>query len=126
MTRTIHARVQRSGRYWAVYVPEVDRWTQARHLREVDPMARDLAALMLDVEADTLRIDITIATPAAAAELRAAARELYDAGLTLRDIGKVLDVSYQRAHQLLSTTTGTAPTAARKTPARKVAAKKAS
>jgi transposase-like protein len=34
--------------------------------------------------------------------VRAAARELADAGLTMRDIGQLLGISYQRAQQLVS------------------------
>ncbi len=38
----------------------------------------------------------------AAEELRAAAQELSRSGMPLRDIGQLLGVSYQRAHQLVS------------------------
>jgi len=38
----------------------------------------------------------------AAQEVRVAAKELRHRGLTVRDIGAALDVSYQRAHQLIS------------------------
>lgn len=37
----------------------------------------------------------------AAAQVRAAARELHDNGLALRD-GRILGVSYERAHQVVS------------------------
>jgi hypothetical protein len=42
--------------------PEVQRTTQARTLREVEPMARDLIAIMEDVPADsfTLFMDVPI------------------------------------------------------------------
>jgi hypothetical protein len=36
----------RDGRFWLIHVPEIDRHTQARHLREIDTMARDLVAVM--------------------------------------------------------------------------------
>lgn len=38
----------------------------------------------------------------AAAATKAAARELADSGMTLRDVGKVLGVSHKRVHQLLT------------------------
>jgi hypothetical protein len=38
----------------------------------------------------------------AAAEARLAAKELHDQGVPVRDIGRALGVSYQRAHQLAS------------------------
>lgn len=49
-----------------------------------------------------LREESQRAQAAAAAELRQAARELKDTGMPLRDIGHLLNVSYQRAHQLVS------------------------
>ncbi len=38
----------------------------------------------------------------AAVEVRLAAKGLRDQGLTVRDIGRTLEVSYQRAHQLVN------------------------
>ena len=98
--------------------------TQARNLRELDAMTRDLVAVMTETPAgeaevtyqfllpDTVRGHLDRATvlreassranAEAAAEVRAAARELADAGLTMRDIGQLLGVSYQRAQQLVS------------------------
>ena len=107
-----------------LYVPEVDRWTQARNLREIETMARDLIAVMEGVPTDSFNLHVDLITPepvaahlarsrefaeqaataraAAAAESRAAARELHDVGVPLRDIGELLHVSYQRAHQLVT------------------------
>jgi transcriptional regulator with XRE-family HTH domain len=121
--KTYHADVERDGRFWAIRVQEVGRSTQARHVREIEPMARDLIVVMEDVPADSFRLEVNITLPDevrkdlelsaelrrqaavsqhAAAELtRNAARQLHQDGLTLRDIGKLLDVSHQRAHQLV-------------------------
>jgi hypothetical protein len=52
------------------------------------------AAARLRDEADAARSE-------AAAEVRRAARELASRGFSLRDIGTMLDVSHQRAHQLV-------------------------
>lgn len=115
--------VDRDGRYWRVRVPEAERSTQARHLREVELMARDLIAVMEDVPPDSFELDVHIKLPgdihqelARSAELREqassaqteaarlsrdAARRLYDQGLPLRDIGQILGVSFQRAKQLV-------------------------
>lgn len=120
---TYTVQVTRGDRYWLVHVPSVDRYTQARHLREVDEMARDLVATMAGVEPDLFELDVHVAMPESAAkrlayatelrevsrrsqseaaeEVRAAARELKAAGMPLRDIGILLDVSYQRAGQLV-------------------------
>ena len=122
--RTYHAEVRRSGKYWAVYVREVNRFTQARHLREVDGMTADLIELMTgakagsftvayDIElpetvrehlarAEQLRTQSAQAQAEAAAEVRAAARELHQGGLPLRDVGQLLGISHQRAHQLVA------------------------
>lgn len=121
---TYTATAERDGRFWSVHVPAVDRWTQARSLREVDVMAKDLVAVMLDVDPGSIRVDLEIRLPtsvqehveaakrlreaaaeansAAARESRAAARTLADQGMTMRDIGAALGISHQRAAQLVS------------------------
>jgi hypothetical protein len=113
----------RDGRFWHIHVPQVSRSTQARSLREIEPMARDLIAIMEDVEPTSFTVDISIRLPddvtleletaaslrekAASAQAEAArlsrnaAHRLHQLGLPVRDIGKVLGISYQRAHQLV-------------------------
>ena len=103
--------------------------TQARHLRELDALAKDLIVVMTgDNEEDIvveydfrlpddvaehlrrseeLRAASAEAQAAAAAEIRSAARQLHEQGVALRDIGKVLGVSHQRAHQLVSSVVDT-------------------
>jgi hypothetical protein len=119
-----HVRVERGEKYWLLHVAEIDRWTQARNLREVEPMARDLIAIMEDVPSTSFELDIDITAPAtvaahldrsrqlieqaataraaAAFEARVAALMLHDDGVPLRDVGTILGVSYQRAHQLVT------------------------
>lgn len=114
--------MRRATAIWLVHVPEVDRWTQARKVAEIEPMARDLAAVMTGTASDAIEVDVQIELPATvrehltevdrareeeaaartrgAAELRKAVRELREADISLRDIGKLLGISYQRAHQL--------------------------
>jgi len=121
--KTYRAEVDRDGRVWRVRVPEVERTTQARNLSEVEPMARDLIAIMDDIPADSFCLDVTITLPAdvqeelersaalrqdaarsqaaAAAAARRAARRLRDQGLPLKDVGQALGVSFQRAKQLI-------------------------
>ena len=62
--RTYHAEVDRDGSVWRIRVPEVARTTQARTLREVEPMARDLIAIMDDIPADSFDLDVTLTLPA--------------------------------------------------------------
>jgi hypothetical protein len=121
--RTYHAEVDRDGSFWRVRVPEVERTTQARTLREVEPMARDLIVIMDDVPAESFDLEVTITLPAeiraeldrsaelreqaarsqaqAAQLARRAAKRLREQGLPLQDVGQVLGVSFQRAKQLI-------------------------
>lgn len=121
--KTYHATATRDGKFWLVHVPEVDRYTQARSLREVDVMAHDLIAIMTDEDPAEFNVLVEAKVPAPASRLleqahhqrriaeeasaaastahRAAARVLADGGMTVRDIGYVLGVSHQRVHQLL-------------------------
>jgi predicted RNase H-like HicB family nuclease len=119
-----HANATRDDRFWLVHVPEVDRHTQARTVDEIELMARDLIAIMTGADASSVELRVTIELPAsvrtkldrverareteraaradAAAELRAAAIELKRTGMSVRELGRVLGVSYQRAGQLTS------------------------
>jgi hypothetical protein len=121
--KTYHAEVDRDGKVWRIRVPGVARTTQARTLREVEPMARDLIAIMDDIPADSFDLDVALTLPAeiqaeldrsaelrdeaarsqaqAAQLARRAARRLRDQGLPLQDVGKALGVSFQRAKQLI-------------------------
>lgn len=117
------AIAERDGDFWFINVPEVQRSTQARRASQVEATARDLIAIMTDQDPSTVTVDIAWrvdpavevhlartrelrATAAranadAAEEARLAARKLADSGLGSTDIGAVLGVSKQRAHQLL-------------------------
>ncbi|PZR70063.1 MAG: hypothetical protein DLM66_05005 [Candidatus Dormiibacter spiritus] len=121
--RKYRAEVSRDGRFWLVHVPEVERTTQARTLGELQSMTEDLISIMtgaspeaFEVEyqirvppaamahldaATRLRDDATRAQARAAAEVREAAKALRATGMPVRDIGRTMGISYQRAHQLL-------------------------
>ena len=75
---TYTARVERDGRFWLIHVPQVDRYTQARHLREVEPMVRDLVAVMLDVDPASFAVAVDIALPKSVTVHMAAAGKLRD------------------------------------------------
>ncbi len=124
-TTTYTATAVREGRWWNIQVPEVGGQTQARRLADIETMARELIAVTLDVPLSAVAVAVTITKVGSvqnvseraaaikearrqAAELeqwqlaQAAqlAHELTDAAVPLRDIGTILDVSYQRVHQL--------------------------
>lgn len=104
--------------------------TQARRLAEVPAQARDFICTVTDTAPSEVDVHLTITVDgidvsaradrvignrtlaeryaaAAQAEARRLARELASHGLAVRDIGEVLQVSFQRAQQLISTRTPT-------------------
>ena len=123
---THKATVTRDGRCWMVRIPEIGGLTQARRLSEAKYMARSLVAITLHIPADSFDVDVevgkvgTVQVAERAARLRAAretatrlerevqndaeslARDLANEGLPLPDIGDILGISYQRAHQLVA------------------------
>ena len=121
---TYTVTAERAGKYWHLRVPAVDRSTQARKVSEIDEMARDLIAIMTGSEPESFDISVHLVLPADAAEhfqrsttlretaakanaesaveSRAGARALQDAGLSIREIASVMDLSFQRVHQLVN------------------------
>ena len=121
------AEVTRDGRWWMIEVPEINELTQARRLSEIELMAREVIAVALGVPVGEVAVDVNIGSVGAvqdvterarkirserarAAELDHAASEhaaelakqLASAQVPVRDIGTILGVSFQRAHQLVS------------------------
>lgn len=120
------AEARRFGRWWAVDVPAVKGvHTQARRLADVEPMARDAIALVLDVPPRSFDI---VVRPVLLTRLEAIVREarearvlaqetqldaarrsvlalraLERADVPLRDAGELLGMSHQRAAQLAGT-----------------------
>ena len=122
---TYTARTTRSGNWWAIQISELDGvFSQARRLEQVEDMARDAIAATLDVAPDSFAVTVVpelpakvqaildelrasraaaeVASEAASMKAREAARMLHEEGMPLRDVGRVLGVSHQRAHQLVS------------------------
>lgn len=120
--KTYDVIVRPGEKYWVLEVPGVG-FTQARTTQEIEGMARDLIVLMtqssdfgiavrtqlpdsvrqhLD-KARQLREQEADCRAKAAREARTAAQELHGMGLALQQIGDLLGVSRQRAHQLLNT-----------------------
>ncbi len=122
---TYRVRAVRSGRWWAIDVPELPGvHSQARRLDQVEDLAREAIALMLDTPQDAFELVIepdlnslgTLESPIkealqarqtaqyaqqqASATMRHAVREIREAGYTSRDAGILLGVSNQRISQL--------------------------
>lgn len=102
--------------YWFIKVPSINRVTQAKNLKEVDDMAKDLITIMTGEQNPEITVKMQLPqTVSDAIQLRKktealenktrikqreAVRTLHGMGFTFRDIGKTMGISYQRAHQL--------------------------
>jgi len=118
-------RAVRSGRWWAIDVPELRGvFSQARRLDQVEFMAREVIALMLNVSEDSFDITVepdldslggvreaieaalrereraSAAQDAASSTMRHAVSEVRASGYTSRDAGLLLGVSNQRISQI--------------------------
>jgi hypothetical protein len=126
MTYTSHAH--RENGWWVV---QNDQYpgaiSQVRRLERAAEVQREAIAFVAGVSAATVDVAVraelrgalgdqlheaaSLRTHAAAMESRAlelrrsVARALADDGMTVRDIGAVIGISYQRAHQLLGEST---------------------
>lgn len=111
------------GRFWHIEVKGIDGATQARKASEVDSMVRDFIHMHSGEQASRIKLNLKIKLPTAvrhelqkAEKLKAESEEarkaaslavskaaflLKEDGLTVRDIGLALGLSFQRAQQLL-------------------------
>lgn len=125
MTRRLYiVTATREGDWWELDVDGLDGvFTQARRLDQAEAMARDAIAVMLDVPEDSFDIEIRhvlgepLAKDVEAAKsaravvdeankearqaTRRAAGRLRGEGLPVRDIGRILGISHQRAAKIL-------------------------
>ena len=123
---TYEITVYRDDRWWMVAIPEIDGLTQARKLREAPRMAMEYIALATDQDASEfevaitqLRVDDIDVTQhlaqirderaradalyrSAAARAAALAKDLSAASVSVREIGAAMNISFQRASQLVN------------------------
>lgn len=120
---TYRVKATRAGGWWDLEVPAVSgAHSQCRRLDQAEGMAREAIALFLDVPEDSFDVEVQASLDlpvleaiddalklrrTAEAEAKRATeatdrvvRELLDKGLTLRDVGHLLGVSYQRVQQM--------------------------
>lgn len=122
--KTFDAEVSRDGKFWLIRIPELDRSTQAVRYRDVRAVAGELVEIMTGLNSDQFGLHVHVQLPEgvqhhlaraevlrdetarknseAAAESRAAVRELIDQGLSQREAGEVLGLSFQRVNQLVN------------------------
>jgi len=122
--RTIHATATHEGKWWEISFDDddLDTVTATRKIADIRDMATDAAALWLDVDPDTIDVQVSIVIPdeyrtdweaakekaakARAEEAEAAAlsrqvvRGLRGDGYTLTEASVLLGISPSRAHQL--------------------------
>lgn len=121
---TYTVTAERVGKWWALECAEVPgALSQVSRLDQVEAAMREAISFVADVDPAT--ITVRLSTPAyevvkhhldeavalrdeaaraqqdAKKHLKEAAIELHGADLSVRDIGFVMGVSYQRAHQIL-------------------------
>lgn len=123
MSHTWVATAEPIGRFWHIQVEGIDGATQARKASEVEEMVRDFIAIHSGEASTRIKLTLQIKLPgdvkkalakaealrqeseakrkAAAKQVGLAAKLLQEDGLTVRDIGLALGVSFQRAQQLL-------------------------
>lgn len=123
--KTFEVSVTRDGPWWMVRIPELDGLTQARRLSEVEEMAASYVAMTLDIPRGSFAVSVAVESvdgievasvlrtiradkqEARRLEREAAeaagllAKQLNSHGVPLRDVGTILQISHQRAHQLV-------------------------
>lgn len=117
--------VTRDGRWWMVHIPEIDGLTQARRIGEAEQMAREFIALETSTPIADVMVTIASITVPGLGDIHELADEIRDlreaarnadsavadatkryakratkAGIPVRDIAELLDVSPQRVSQL--------------------------
>ena len=122
--RTVKVTAERSGKWWVLESEEAGAVSQCRALSQVDLEMREAISYQLGIPEDSFDIEVSIQLPAqyekeielseslraeseqtateAIAARRRAARELQRHHMSVRDIGEIMGISYQRAHQLVS------------------------
>jgi hypothetical protein len=118
-----NASARQVGKFWYIKVDGLGGSSQARSVKEIDLMVRDYISIMTETEPDSFEVNMQLLLPddvaatlkragelrdiadnarkEAAIESRRAAKALRASGLTVRDIGAALGISFQRAHQLV-------------------------
>lgn len=112
----------RDGKFWLIRVREIDRSTQALRSKDVPVMAAELVEIMTGLGSADYDLELEVRLPGAvrdhlaraevlrgeadrrkaeaAAESRTAVRDLLAQGVSQREAGQLLGLSFQRVNQL--------------------------
>lgn len=55
---TYTAEATHDGQFWSIYVPELDRHTQAEKCREVEEAGRSLVAILREVDENSFTLTV--------------------------------------------------------------------
>ena len=118
--------IYRDGKWWMADIPALDLLTQSRRLAAIETATREAIAVTLDtspdsfdvemsirpigdIDVETIRTEINRAQQTVEAlerEVSARSKELTrslaEEGVPVRDIGTIIGLSHQRAHQLIN------------------------
>jgi hypothetical protein len=119
-------KVLRDGRFWMVMVPEIEEVTQARNIREIPDMARELISLKTGEPTSDISINTTSITIPGRGDINPSliglmeireettklvartkvvtthvARDLTNSGLTIRDTAALIGLSPSRVSELI-------------------------
>ena len=119
--RQLEAIAHKEGKWWEIHIHELDRVTQASRTRDIQGMATDLAATVLNVDPDQVIVHVTLRAPSdimdrwaqaradlekaqklaakGAAESRDIVAEL-SREFTITEVARMLGISTQRVSQL--------------------------
>lgn len=113
---TYQVQVEPDGPYWSIWVPAIKRATQAKKLKDVDTMAKELISIMTNEKSPVITVEMKLprdvkeaqelkekaekASLEAQESQKKAVKKLHHLGMSYRDIGTLLHISYQRAQQL--------------------------
>lgn len=113
-----HVQATPEGKYWAITIPEINRSTSATSIPNIDEMSQDLIEIMTGEKNPEYTVELLglpqevqaffeakheaqLAHERAQKTQHEAILRLRSMGLSLRDIGRILGLSYQRVYQVL-------------------------